>query len=108
MADSVGERSQRPEVRPRPTLNPTEGAKQPTSEPHARRRHGYAAVEVHNGAARVIRWEIEEPNGGTTELSEEQKRLFRLGEWLSKQPISDQARAEYFDIERVSCALRND
>lgn len=89
--------------RPRPTPTPDERPVPAAGQPNPRRRHGYAAVEVYAGAARVIHWEVEEDDGEPSpELSEQQLRLFRLGEWLSKQPISDQARAEYFDIERVS------
>jgi hypothetical protein len=90
----------RPKPSERPTPNERPG--ETTGRPSPRRRHGYAAVEIHQGAARVIRWEVEEEREPSAEQSERQRRLFRLGEWLAKQPISDQARAEYFDIERVS------
>lgn len=83
-------------------VNPDEQDEQTANEPTPRKRHGYAAVEIHKDAARVIRWEVETSEEISAEASARQKRLFRLGEWLSKQPISDQARAEYFDIERVS------
>ena len=70
--------------------------------PNNQKRHGYAAVKICEGAAQVIRWEIVKNRETTPKQAEDQRRLFRLGEWLSKQPISDQARAEYFNIERVS------
>lgn len=101
--DNFGER---PSSQLRPTRIPDARPGQAAGEPHPQRRHGYAAVEIHQGAARVIRWEVEEePQEPSPEQSAQQRRLFRLGEWLSKQPISDQARAEYFDIERVSFAV---
>lgn len=85
---------------PRPTINPYQRPQTAPNNPP--RRHGYAAIEVHKGAARIICWETIETREPAPKQSEQQRRLFRLGEWLSKQPISDQARAEYFDIERVS------
>lgn len=97
----VSDHPQRARRWPKPTLDPAEPAQAP-NPPNTRRRHGYAAVEIHQGAARVIRWEVEDPVEISAEQLAQQRRLFRLGEWLSKQPISDQARAEYFDIERVS------
>lgn len=100
--DDNGHRTAR-ERRPQPPLNPNNRPEQDASQPSPPKRHGYAAVEIHKGAARVIRWEREDPRETSPEQVKDQRRLFRLGEWLSKQPISDQARAEYFDIERVSC-----
>lgn len=93
---------QDPGNQPRPTVNPNARLEPVANQSNRRKRHGYAAVEIHKGAARVIRWEVNETRETTPEQSEQQRRLFRLGEWLSKQPISDQARAKYFDIERVS------
>jgi hypothetical protein len=90
--------------RPKPSEWPTpnEQPGETTGRPSPRRWHGYAAVKIHQGAAHVIWWEVEEEREPSTKQSERQRRLFRLGKWLAKQPISDQACAEYFDIERVS------
>ena len=91
-----------PDNQPERTMPPDRRPEQAANPPNLWRRHGYAAIEVCKGAAQVIRWELEETRETTPEQLEDKSRLFRLGEWLSKQPISDQARAEYFDIERVS------
>ncbi|KAF8594474.1 hypothetical protein BDV93DRAFT_565392 [Ceratobasidium sp. AG-I] len=87
--------------RPQPTVNHDVRPEQVAGQLNPPKRHGYAAVEVHQGAARVIRWELENPRETSPKQFNNQKRLFCLGEWLSRQPISDQARAEYFDIERL-------
>jgi hypothetical protein len=97
---NLDEPSEHPGNGPRPTINPNWPPR--TAPENPPKRHGYAAIEVHKGGARIIRWEVVETRKVIPEQSEQQRRLFRLGEWLSKQPISDQARAEYFDIERVS------
>jgi hypothetical protein len=102
MHPNVGEHAQPRGNRPQPSLNPNTRPEQAASQTNSQRRHGYAAVEIHKGAARIIRWEVEDSREPSPEQSDNQRRLFRLGEWLSKQPISNQARAEYFDIERVS------
>ena len=93
--EPVKEQPKRPET-------PIGQPQQATSQSNCRQRHGYAAVEISDGTARIIRWETKDTRETTPEQVENQRRLFRLGKWLSKQPISDQARAEYFDIERVS------
>lgn len=86
------------------TRSPTETPPPLPSQPSlGHKNHGYTTVEVFPGAARVTRWEyVDEAPEPTPEEVRCHQRMFRLGEWLSKQPLSDQARAEYFDIERVS------
>lgn len=82
-----------------------------------RRRHGFASIELHQGAAQVIRWENIDEDGGdggggnegegdSEQIHPEdvlrQKEWFELAEWLSTLPISNSERARYFDLERVS------
>lgn len=92
-----------PNNHPQPTPNPSETPPFPPKAARSFKCHGYATVEVFPGAARVTRWEyIDEPRELTPEEVRRHQRVFCLGEWLSKQPISDEVRAEYLDIERVS------
>lgn len=71
-----------------------------------RQQHGFAMVEVHKTAARVIRWEfVDEPHEPSPADILKQREWFRLGEWLGSLPISDNQRAEYFEMERVSYSL---
>jgi hypothetical protein len=104
---AMDEGSEHLEDRSRFSSTPDERPGEVAGQPSPCRRHGFAAVEIHQGAARVIRWELEKETEPSVEHSENQRWLFRLGEWLSKQPISDQAHAEYFDIERVSDVKEN-
>lgn len=94
--------------------NPRVDVHEPQNMPHdplpevpqliRRRQHGYAMVEVHKTAARVIRWEFvdEEHEPGPADMLR-QREWFQLGEWLARLPISDGQRAAYFEMERVSC-----
>jgi hypothetical protein len=64
---------------------------------------GFATVERHPTGGAVIRW------AGVTEAGEEptvdevlkSKRVFEVGEWLGKIPISDGLRQEFFNLEWV-------
>jgi hypothetical protein len=82
---------------------------QNSTNPTHLKRHGYAMIEVHKNAARVIRWEVvDEPcHDPSPEDMLQQKELFQLGEWLATIPISDRDRARYFEIERVSLKPSN-
>lgn len=61
-----------------------------------RRQHGYATVEVHKTAARVIRWEYVDPDDHPSPADVlKQQEWFKLGEWLASLPISDNQRAAY-------------
>jgi hypothetical protein len=76
----------------------------PDPPPFSRRQHhGYATVEVHPTAARVIRWEyVDERSEPSAADILRQREAFKLGEWLARLPISDRERARYFEIKRVS------
>lgn len=75
-------------------------------EPTPHQRHGYATIEVHRGAANVIRWEYLDDGGGNTQPGPEsvlkQREWFELAEWLATLPINNRERAQYFELERVS------
>ncbi|KAG8692783.1 hypothetical protein FRC09_010960, partial [Ceratobasidium sp. 395] len=71
----------------------------PVEQPAPRKKHGYATIETHADAGRVLRWErarqftifdnpLEEPSS------------FETGEWLCQLPISNADRDRYFLIER--------
>lgn len=97
-----------------PPIADAEEPQEPAPPPR-RQHHGYASIEVYQGAAQVIRWEnVDDANGdgGDEQLRPEhilkQKEWFELAEWLSTLPISNTERARYFELERVSRLLPND
>ncbi|QRV77137.1 leucine-tRNA ligase [Ceratobasidium sp. AG-Ba] len=64
-----------------------------------RRTYGYATVETHPNAARVLRYENPSPVTGLKNPLDNPS-LFETGEWLCELPISNASRGQYFDIER--------
>jgi hypothetical protein len=91
-ADAIGKHVEHPSKWLQPTLSPDEGLREATGPPNPQKWHGYAAVEIQQGTTRVIQWEVEEETRESSpEQSKQQRWLFRLGDWLSRQPISDQA-----------------
>ncbi|KAG8711569.1 hypothetical protein FRC08_015732 [Ceratobasidium sp. 394] len=93
-----------------PGYGPEQASQPNTPEPSPQpgvssvpRRHGYATVEVHEHAARVIRWEYldDEPAKPDTGDALRQRELFLVAEWLARLPISDHLRAEYLSLEMV-------
>ena len=95
-----------PQVRysPVPSVGETDNGPNPRAPLH-QKRHGYATIEVHQGAARVLRWENIDDGENEQPLPEaifRQKEWFELAEWLATLPINNTERARYFELERVS------
>ncbi|QRW09327.1 leucine-tRNA ligase [Ceratobasidium sp. AG-Ba] len=67
------------------------------SPPNTRRTYGYATVETHPNAARVLRYLTPEPVV-LLDNPLNQPRLFETGEWLCELPVSNADRARYFEI----------
>lgn len=78
----------------------------PEKYPDRYLHHGYASIEVHGGAAKVVRWEYLDDKGAGMQPGPEsvlrQKEWFELAEWLATMPINNRERARYFEMERVS------
>lgn len=90
---------------PPPSLPPPSPPPPPPPPIAGPKRHGYAAIEVHNKAARVLRWEYVDTEESVEPSPADilrQKEIFEVAEWLARCPISDELRAEYFQFELVS------
>ncbi|KAG8724800.1 hypothetical protein FRC09_013986 [Ceratobasidium sp. 395] len=68
-------------------------------QPAPRKKHGYATIETHPNAARVLRWEAPRVFA-ILDNPLEQPSSFETGEWLCELPISNADRDRYFMIER--------
>ncbi|KAF8607472.1 hypothetical protein BDV93DRAFT_553167 [Ceratobasidium sp. AG-I] len=98
---------------PSPSPPPPAPPSPPPPQEVRPRKHGYATVEVHPDAARIIRWEYADEAGPEREPNPadalQQKQLFQVCEWLMHLPISNAKRAEYFNLElhRTNMPWRN-
>lgn len=92
-----------PEATPQPPYIDAPGIWSPDPPPFSRRWwHGYANVEVHPTAGKIVRWErVDEQANSTAADVLRQPEAFKLGEWLAHLP-TDKDRAKYFEIKQVS------
>jgi hypothetical protein len=100
----------RPDIAPMYLPQPVPGVNPHNSNTPRRsthKRYGYATVEEHPTAGKVLRYEPVAPESRqrgnrTTEKLSEEKELFELAEWLANISCTDRERQKYFKFKAVS------